>query len=220
MQSARGTIFTAQEPRPSADGVGQDKGAFECERTKQPRPALVTHDMRAHQTTEHHTDSTQIPHRTKKQRSTKRYRKQRTIWLEPDVDAELQRIAEQTGLSFSMTGANLVKYAVRQTIAEQHAALLIPMLEQALRNIMRRKTELDVQCHKDISQLLRLVYNILVRMPDSPQMSEQSINQIRDESANAAYKDMQQRLAHTRILFGDEHQNVQGEEGSTSLWQS
>ncbi len=217
--TAQGTIFTAGEERPPRGGVGQDKGAFECARTKQSQPALVTDGMRAHQLTEHQSNPNRTPHLPTKQRSTKRYRKQRTIWLEPAVDAELQRIAEESGLSFSMTGANLVKYAIRQNIAEQHAALLIPMLEQAMRNEMRRKTELDRQCHKDISQLLRLVYNILVRMPDHPQMSEQSLNQIRDESANAAYKDMQ-RLAHTRILFGDAQQHRQGEEGSTALWQS
>ncbi len=89
-----------------------------------------------------------------------------------------------------------------------------------MRKEMCRKTELDRLCHKDISQLLRLVYNILVRMPDNPQMSEASLNQIRDESANAAYKDLQHRLTHTRILFEDALQNGQEAKGDILLWQS
>ena len=129
--------------------------------------------------------------------------------MKQSTAAEIRRRAEQTGLSASATGANFLDQIVMQDLQIQHVVLLQPMVEQAMRKEMRHKTELDRLCHKDISRLLRLVYNILVRMPDNPQMSEASLNQIRDESANAAYKDMQQRLSHTRILFGDEHQNVQ-----------
>ncbi len=64
-----------------------------------------------------------------------------------------------------------------------------------------------------ISQLLRRVYNGLARLPDNRQMSEENLNKIIDESANAAHKDVRQRLVHLRTLFENELHELFGKEG-------
>ncbi len=214
MTAAHGTIFTAQEQRPPTGGVGQDKGAFECERTKLIQPASVKDVINAHQTTEHQSNPNTNHHLSKKQHYKKRYRKQRTIWLEPQVDTALQRAAEQAGLSFSMTAANQLKFAVQQDVVIQQTALMEPIVEKAIRTQANRQTEFLVLCYMGISQLLRLVYNGLARLPDNRQMSEENLNRIMDESANAAHKEVRQRLVHLRTLFEKELQELFGEEGT------
>ncbi len=208
MQSAYGIIFNAGEQRPPTGGVRQDKVASKSYRAQQPQPDARPEEYLSRQIAKKSTAS----HQPKKH-STKRQTEATTVWLRLPLKAEAQRVAGQLGLSVSALGAKFFEAGLRQTIAAQQATLLEPMLAKTMRSEMRRKTELDRLCHKDISQLLRLVYNILVRMPDNPQMSEASLNQIRDESANAAYKDLQHRLTHTRILFEDALQNGQEEKG-------
>ena len=211
--TAHGTILhNGIGKRPPTGGVGQDKDAVECERTKQTQPVSVTPVARPHIIPEQKSTPTTPNRAGKKRRSTKRYRRHRTLWLEPDMDAELQRVAEQAGLSFSMAGANLLKYALQQNIFLQQTAITEPVVEKAIRTQMRRKTELDVLCQFDQSQMLRLLYNILARLPDAQQMSEETLNQIRDESASAAHKDLRRRLEHQRTLLGDALQYLHGEE--------
>ena len=214
--TAHGTIFhNGIGKRPPTSGVEQDKGAFECGRAKQLQPVLVKPAARQRTTPEQENTLTTPNPAGKKRHSTKRYRRHRTLWLEPDVDAELQRVAKQAGLSFSMAGANLLKHALQQNIFLQQTAIIEPVVEKAIRTQMRRKTELDVLCQFDQSQMLRLLYNILARLPDAQQMSEETLNQIRDESASAAHKDLRRRLEHQRTLLGDALQDLQGEEGAS-----
>ncbi len=215
MTTAQGTIFhNGIGKRPPTGGVGQDKGAFDWRRVKQRQPVLVTPVTRPRTSPEQENTPTTPKHAGKKQRSTKRYRRHRTLWLEPAVDAELQRVAQQAGLSFSMAGANLLKHALQHNIYVQQTAIIAPVVEKAIRTQMRRKTELDVLCQFDQSQILRLLYNILARLPDAQQMSEETLNQIRDESANAAHKDLRRRLEHQRTLLGDALPDLPGEEGT------
>ncbi|MDQ3848567.1 MAG: hypothetical protein M3261_06390, partial [Thermoproteota archaeon] len=202
--TAQGIIFhSGIGKRPLLGGVGQDKGAFDCERAKQRQPGLVKPITRQRTHPEQESTPTTPNHAGKKRHSTKRYRRHRTLWLEPEVDAELQRVAKQAGLSFSMAGANLLKHALQHNMYVQQTAIIEPVVEKAIRTQMRRKTEFDVLCQFDQSQILRLLYNVLARLPDAQQMSEETLNQIRDESADAAHKDLRRRLEHQRTLLGD-----------------
>ena len=90
-----------------------------------------------------------------------------TIWVEREVKAEVDRIASQEGLSVSATGAAFLREAVRQKLHVQHAVLLQPIIEQAIRRQMgtlsTRLAWLLVRVAFDAGQTRSLVTNILGR---------------------------------------------------------
>jgi hypothetical protein len=90
-----------------------------------------------------------------------------TIWVEREVKAEVDRIARQEGLSVSATGAAFLREAVRQKLHIQHAVLLQPIIEQAIRRQMgtlsTRLAWLLVRVAFDAGQTRSLVTNILGR---------------------------------------------------------
>ena len=90
-----------------------------------------------------------------------------TIWVEPAVKAEVERIAEQEGVSLSAAGAAFLREAVRQKLHVQHAVLLQPIIEQAIRRQMgtlsTRLAWLLVRVAFDAGQTRSLVTNILGR---------------------------------------------------------
>ena len=90
-----------------------------------------------------------------------------TIWVEPSVKAEVERIAEQEGVSLSAAGAAFLREAVRQKLHVQHAVLLQPIIEQAIRRQMgtlsTRLAWLLVRVAFDAGQTRSLVTNILGR---------------------------------------------------------
>jgi hypothetical protein len=57
--------------------------------------------------------------------------------VNPIVKAELQRIAEQEGLSLSATGAALLEAAIRQKLNIQHGVLLQPIIKTAIHEAMQ-----------------------------------------------------------------------------------
>ncbi len=63
-----------------------------------------------------------------------------SAWVKPEVKAELMRLASQEGLSLSQTCASLLAEAIRQRLHIQHAVLLQPIIEQAIRKQMRLVT--------------------------------------------------------------------------------
>ena len=141
-------------------GVGQDKRALKSARSASHQPAPVHKGTRAQQTTRQHTHA---HHRTTtSQRATKV-----TLWVKPGVKAELERIAEHQGLSISATGAAFLEEAVRQHLHVQHAVLLQPIIEQAIRQQMQgmntRLAWLLVRVAYDAGQTRSLVTNILGR---------------------------------------------------------
>jgi hypothetical protein len=69
--------------------------------------------------------------------SRKRQTVQVAAWVKPAVKHELQRIASKDGLSLSQTCAALLEEAIRQKLHVQHAVLLQPIIEQAIRTQMR-----------------------------------------------------------------------------------
>ncbi len=92
-----------------------------------------------------------------------------TAWVKPVVKAELQRKAEQEGLSVSATSAALLERGLQQTIDMQYGALLQPIIQSEIRKNMRGMTSqlawLLVRVAFDTGQTRSLVTNILGRQP-------------------------------------------------------
>ena len=162
-QSAKNVFSTRQnhEASPSvAGGVGQDKRAFVSARKASRQSVPVTNGMRAepmnHQQVRSQNPSPTHPRAVKV-----------TVWVKPGVKAELERIAEQQGLSISATGAAFLEEAIRQNLHIQHAVLLQPIIEQAIRQQMQgistRLAWLLVRVAFDAGQTRSLVTNILGR---------------------------------------------------------
>ena len=145
---------------PVSGVVGQDKRAFVSARQASHQPAAVVNGQRAQQKSASRVRSQN--HSTTHQRATKV-----TVWVKPGVKAELARIAEQQGLSISATGAAFLEEALRQNLQVQHAVLLQPIIEQAIRQQMQgmstRLAWLLVRVAFDAGQTRSLVTNILGR---------------------------------------------------------
>ncbi len=62
--------------------------------------------------------------------STKRKTVHLTLWVKPELKAEIQRLAAQERLSASKVGAALLEEAIRQQLHIQHAVLLQPIIER------------------------------------------------------------------------------------------
>ncbi len=69
--------------------------------------------------------------------STKRKTVHVTLWTKPEIKTELSRLAQLNELSVSQTGGAFLEQALRQNLHEQHAALLQPMIKQAIREELR-----------------------------------------------------------------------------------
>ncbi len=119
--------------------------------------------------------------------SRKRQTVQVSSWVKPPVKAELQRIAETEGLSVSQTCATLLEEAIRQKLHIQHAVLLQPIIEQAIRTQMRsistRLAWLLVRVAYDAGQIRGVVTNILGRQPG---MTPELLKDILDGSSKTA----------------------------------
>ena len=110
-----------------------------------------------------------------------------TLWVKPVVKAELERIAEQEGVSVSKAGGALLEQALQQNIDMQYSALLHPIIEQAIRKHMRsystRIAMLLVRVAFDAGQTRSLVTNLLGRHPG---VTPKELTEILDGSSKAA----------------------------------
>ena len=92
-----------------------------------------------------------------------------TLWVKPVVKAELERIAEQEGVSVSRAGGALLEKALQANIDMQYSALLQPIIEQAIAKQMRsyssRIAMLLVRVAFASEQTRGMVTNILGRQP-------------------------------------------------------
>jgi hypothetical protein len=86
--------------------------------------------------------------RSKKHGSTKRKTTHLVLWVNPIVKAELQRIAEQEGLSMSRAGGALLERALQQNIDMHYNALLIPVIETTIkkRNTLLQQPDSNPTC--------------------------------------------------------------------------
>jgi hypothetical protein len=110
--------------------VRQDKARIASARVASTQPAVTKHASRAKPL---HPNGTRTPNRNVTKSSTVHL----DLWANPIVKAELQRIAEQEGLSLSATGAALLEAAIRQKLNIQHGVLLQPIIKTAIHEAMQ-----------------------------------------------------------------------------------
>jgi hypothetical protein len=110
--------------------VRQDKARIASARTASGQPAAVSHASRAKPL---HPNGTRATNGNVAKSTTVHL----DLWVKPIVKAELQRLAEQEGLSVSATGAALLEGALRQKLHLQQGVLLQPLIKQAIRDQMQ-----------------------------------------------------------------------------------
>jgi hypothetical protein len=140
--------------------VVQDKARISSARIGTRQPAPLQNPMRAHGL---NTGAA----RSKKKPDPKRKTVQLTLWVDPIVKRELQRIAEQEGLTVSKTGSSLLKQALQNNVNMQYSDLLTPIIETAIDRRMHSRDSrlawLLVRVAFDAGQTRNLVANILGR---------------------------------------------------------
>ena len=124
-------------------------------------------------------------------RSTKRRTAQVIVWVKPVVKAELQRIAEQNGLSVSATGAAFLESALQQNLHTQHTALLDSIISQAIGKHMRsysnRLAFLLVRSSFISEQTRSIVTNILGKLPG---ITQAIVHDILNKSSDTAKRNI------------------------------
>src|SRR6266487_3917809 len=169
----------ANVPQPPR-GVWQDKPRPARARIGTSQPAPLREAMRA----------PQPPPKTTRSQNRNVHKRQTvklTLWVKPVVKRELQRVAEQKGLSISSTGAGLLEWALQQNLVLQQAALLERCIDKAIGKHMRRYSTrlavLLVYSAFSSEQTRSIVTNILGRQPG---ITPDVLNTILDSSKKAA----------------------------------
>jgi hypothetical protein len=138
--------------------VRQDKRATQRTRIASAQPARQDIVVRAH----HLNNNTE---RVQNRHVAKRRTVQITLWVNPIVKAELQRLAEQEGLSVSAAGGAFLEKALQRHVDMQYGALLQPIIESAIgkqiRSMSTRLAWLLVRIAFDTGQTRILATNIL-----------------------------------------------------------
>lgn len=192
---------------PSLRDVWQDKSASKRDRVASRQPETERNAMRTH-----HMNTE--PARTQNKPKAKRQTVPVMFWVKPRVKAELQRIAESEGLSLSATGGTFLEEAIRQKLHTQHAVLLQPIIETAIRNHMRgisnRLAALLVRVAFDAGQTRTLVYNLLTRHPS---LTQKEVDTIMDGSKKIAKRNLAQRTPpELKELIAEVHAYLASEE--------
>jgi hypothetical protein len=157
-------IFSQQPNGAKAEtlnaSVMQDKARISSARIGTRQPASHESPMRAH-------DLNTGAARSKNKPTPKRQTVQLTLWVDPIVKRELQRVAEQEGLTVSKSGSALLKQALQNNVNMQYSALLTPIIEAAIDKRMRSRDSrlawLLVRVAFDAGQIRSFVANILGR---------------------------------------------------------
>jgi|SRR5918992_712754 hypothetical protein len=159
-----GQIFSQQSNGAAANAgnasVRQDKGRMKSARIGTKQPAPHENPMRPHEL------NTRAA-RSKNKPTPKRKTVHLTLWVDPIVKRELQRIAEQEGLTVSKTGSAFLKQALQHNVDLHYSALLTPIIETAIDKRMNSRDSrlawLLVRIAFDTGQTRSLVTNILGR---------------------------------------------------------
>ena len=211
--SAR-NIFAPQSNTPTAQqplsGVGQDNPAPPPAPSPTPQPAPRQKDTR----TAPKDAQTHSPHR-KKTYLVKDV--QLNLWVRPVVKAELERIAEQEGVSVSATGGAFLEQALQQHVDMHYSALLHPIIEQVITKQMRsyssRIAMLLVRVAFASEQTRGMVTNILGRQPG---VTPDVLTTILDGSSNTAKGNITRKTPQlTELMEAVEHWMQAEEEGQT-----
>ncbi len=152
--------------------VVQDKARIASAQRGTSQPAPHTKYTRAKPT------NSKIPRSQNSPTRTKRTQKL-TLWVEPIVKDELERIATREGLSLSKSGAAFLKRSLQQNIDLEYSALLTPIIEAAIDRRMRardaRLAWLLVRIGFASEQTRAIVTNILGRQQG---MTEETLKNI------------------------------------------
>jgi hypothetical protein len=166
--------------------VRQDKRAFHRARIRSAQPARSHIPMRAQPLTTNTPRSQNTP-------TAKRRTVQLTLWTNPIVKAEIQRIAKREGVSVSAVGAAFLEKTLQQNVDLEYGALLRPIIADEIKaNLHAMSTRLAlllVRVAFASEQTRSLVTNILSRQPGKKpeqSISPDVLNDILDRSAEAA----------------------------------
>jgi hypothetical protein len=175
--------------------VWQDKARNKSARIGTRQPAAVKTPMRAQTLNSKTTRSQNNP-------NPRRQTVHLDLWVKPIVKAELQRLAEQEGLSMSATGAALLEAAIRQKLHLQQGVLLQPIIKTAIQqqmgSISNRLAWLLVRVAFDTGQTRSLVTNILGRQQG---MTEETLKNILAMSQRTAKGNITRRSLEMRELI-------------------
>jgi hypothetical protein len=152
--------------------VRQDKARISSAQVRTRQPAPLTKNTREQPLSRKPTRSQNSPTRNKRT-------KKLTLWVEPVVKDELERIAKREGLSLSQSGAAFLKRSLQQHIDLAYSALLTPIIEAAIDKRMRARDSrlawLLVRVAFDTGQTRSFVTNILGRQQG---MTEETLKTI------------------------------------------
>jgi hypothetical protein len=117
-----------------------------------------------------------------------------TLHVDPIVKRELQRLAEQEGLTVSRTGAAFLKQALQNNVDMHYSALLEPIIKSAIRKEIQgttnRLTFLLARNAFTSEQTRNLVTNILGRQSG---MTEETLKTILDMTKRTAQGSLTRR---------------------------
>jgi hypothetical protein len=189
--------------------VGQDKRAFTRARTASRQPARSHIPMRAQPTDNKTPRSQNTP-------IAKRRTVQLTLWTNPIVKAEIQRIAKREGVSDSAVGAAFLEKALQQNADLEYGALLRPIIESAIKeNLQTMSTRLAlllVRVAFASEQTRSLVTNILKRQPG---LSSEALDDILDRSAEAAKSKITKKTPQLEELIAEVRDWLQATDNKT-----
>jgi hypothetical protein len=189
--------------------VGQDKRAKTRARIPSPQPARSHIPMRAQPTDNKTPRSQNTP-------VAKRRTVQLTLWTNPIVKAEIQRIAKREGVSDSAVGAAFLEKALQQNADLEYGALLRPIIESAIQaNLQTMSTRLAlllVRVAFASEQTRSLVTNILKRQPG---LSSEALDDILDRSAEAAKSKITKKTPQLEELIAEVRDWLQATDNKT-----
>jgi hypothetical protein len=136
---------------------------------------------------------------------TKRQTVPATTWLKKPISEEIDRIAQDSGLTRSKTIATLVEEAVHQKLHIQHAILLGPIIQQAIAEEREkdrsRLATLLVQNTVLTGQVKYLLTNLLGRSGSQQKVTADDLYKILDWSKRKARETVIRRGKHTENLL-------------------
>ena len=189
--------------------LGQDKRVFTRARIASRQPARSHIPMRAQPTDNKTPRSQNAP-------VAKRRTVQLTLWTNPIVKAEIQRIAKREGLSESAVGAAILEKALQQNADLEYGALLRPIIESAIKdNLQTMSTRLAlllVRVAFASEQTRSLVTNILKRQPG---LSSEALDDILDRSADAAKSKITKKTPQLEELIAEVKDWLQATDNKT-----
>jgi hypothetical protein len=175
--------------------VGQDKARISSAQRSTRQPAPLTKYTREQQLNSKLPRSQNRPTRTKRT-------KKLTLWVEPIVKDELERIAKREGLSLSKSGAAFLKRSLQQNIDLEYSVLLTPIIEAAIDKRMRSRDDrlawLLVRVAFDTGQTRAIVANILGRQQG---MTEETLKNILAMSQRTAKGNITRRTPQIAELM-------------------